>query len=225
MLTGNHRDWRSIAYAPAVTAHYPGALIAELPRQASVLDVGCHDGFVSCYIARKCPAASVHGIDINPDAIVTARDRARSEGLDNVRFAVRDVLDPVPQESFDAVVTIRLLTCFPEINEWRALLHAITHRLKPRGWWYAVDYEFDERNTAYADRYAAGERAGWRRGNFRVTTLTGESLFIAHHHTAEELDLLRGMFTVSTFRRFESRSMHGNRAAMFELMGRPKESA
>lgn len=100
------------------------------------------------------------------------------------------------------------------------MIDAIERRLSPDGVWYAVDYLLDPANPVYARRYADAARAGWRRGNFEVVT----PRFIAHHHTEEEVDLVRRRFAVRRFRRFESRSMHGNRASMFELIAAYREA-
>lgn len=216
-----YREWGSIVYAPVIAAHCPEDFVATVRRSASVLDLGCHDGAAAMEIARMRPDVAVLGIDINASAIEAASRVAERERVRNVSFEVRDVLRESPRQSFDAVLTIRVLTCLPDLSDWSALLGAIERLLSPGGRWYAVDYLFDSSNPAYAERYAAGERAGWRRGNFQVAS----PRFTAHHHTEEEIELLARRFAVRRFLRFESRSMHGNPASMFELIAARREGA
>jgi SAM-dependent methyltransferase len=218
MSCGAYRDWESIDYMPVIEAHYPDALIAELPSRATVLEIGCNDGIAGCYLATKRPDVFVHGIDINPNAVTAAQARAARGQLRNTLFNVQDALDPDLEGPYDAVLTIRVLTCFPEVEQWNALASTIQRLLSPRGSWYAVDYLFDPAQPAYTERYAAGERAGWRRGNFQVNDGSGRPLFVAHHHTEEELASWERLFAVRSLRRFESLSMNGNRASMFELL-------
>jgi SAM-dependent methyltransferase len=215
--TGTYRDWRAIDYRPALASHAPDALIAELPPHAAVLEIGCNEGIVSCELASRRPDVTVRGVDINVAAIDTARRRAADAGLVNATFAVDDAVHA--EGSYDAVMAIRVLTCFPDAGEWLALVQAIVRLLRPHGLFYAIDYQLDEANPAYAARYAAGARAGWRRGSFHVSAASGEPLFVAHHHTEEEIACLSRMFTNVRIRRFQSRSMNGNPAAMFELLG------
>jgi ubiquinone/menaquinone biosynthesis C-methylase UbiE len=217
-----YRDWTDLAYRPAVAAHYPDRLIGELPRNARVLEVGCNEGIVSCHVAERCTGATVHGIDLNPSAIEMARQRAAGQQLANVTFGVADVT--AFDGDYDAVIASRVLTCFPHAEEWDALLGAIVRLLLPGGRVWIVDYRFDPGNPAYAARYEAGEREGFRRGSFRVATPANRPLFIAHHHTEEEIACLVRRFTNVHFRRFESLSMNGNRAAMFEMLGTRNET-
>src|SRR5687768_6697906 len=53
-----------------------------------VLDIGCGGGELSLGIARMRPPATVIGIDISPDLIAAARERA--SGRSAVEFAVAD---------------------------------------------------------------------------------------------------------------------------------------
>ena len=220
---GTYRDWVGTRYMPVIEAHLPHALVAVLQPDARVLEIGCYDGIVSCFVAAQLPMATVQGVDINPAAVDAARLRASAGSLRNVRFEASDAL--TVQGVYDAVITIRVLTCFPEAAEWHALIAAVERLLRPGGCWYAVDYAFDDANPAYARRYAEGERAGWRRGNFRVEATRGQTLFVAHHHTKEEIACLRERFGNATIRTFESRSMNGNPATMFELLGYREEAA
>jgi len=223
---GSYRDWRVLPYEPVLAAHYPESLVELLPPRARVLEIGCHDGIVTCYLARRRPDVTICGVDINHTAIDAARARALDEGLVNVRFETCDVIaDAIGDDRFDAIVTIRLLTCFPRCDEWRRLLGAIRRLLVADGTWFGIDYLYDPTNDAYRGRYAAAEEAQWRLGNFQVHSPAGRPLFVAHHHTDGEIAFLSRIFSVRNVRRFQSLSMHGNRASMFEIVGvKPAEA-
>jgi SAM-dependent methyltransferase len=223
MLSGGtgYGVWESLGYKPVIPFHSPDALIEILPPSASVLEIGCHDGATACDLAQKRPDLTIDAVDINTEAIGLARQRARGDGVNNVRFQVCDALDDQSLRGpYDALVTLRVLTCFAEPEEWRRLIGSIERLLHPGGRWYAIDYLYDAANTVYAPRYEAAEAAGSRRGNFNVMTKAGELMFVAHHHTADEIDLLKRHFAVDRFRTFQSLSMNGNPATMFELVGR-----
>jgi len=212
-----YRRWKSLDYHPVIAAHDPDSLISDLAPHARVLEIGCHDGTVSCRLAAARPDISVTGIDINAAAIDGARARASAGWIVNARFDVRDAVAEPLGKTFDAIVTIRLLTCFPHAREWRLLVRTIGNLLAGGGTWLVIDYLYEPTNGAYRSRYAAAEEARWRRGNFQVQSPEGEPLFVAHHHTNEELLFLMRRFSVMRFRRFQSLSMHGNPACMFEM--------
>ncbi len=220
---GHYRDWASIDYTPVLPAHHPASLLAVLPCTASVLEIGCNEGLVSCHLARKFPLATIHGIDLNPAAIAAAQQYAMQACLSNVQFEIGDALQATG--SWDAVIAIRVLTCFPAREDWLALLESMRRLLRPHGFICIIDYLFDPLNPAYAARYAAGELEGMSRGSFRVNAASGEPTFVAHHHTDEEITCMTRRFTTIRFRRFESLSMHGNRASMFEFLGRREQDA
>lgn len=73
-----------------------------LPPRAAVLDVGCGAGSNVLYLARM--GFESHGVDLSPDAIRAATQRAHEEGLD-VDLRVGDVLDlPFPRGRFAGAI-------------------------------------------------------------------------------------------------------------------------
>lgn len=69
-----------------------------------VLECGSGPGAVTFEIAKKVPDGTVLGIDINEELVNTNNDRAREQGVDNLRFEHLNMLElPFEDGSFDIV--------------------------------------------------------------------------------------------------------------------------
>lgn len=69
-----------------------------------LLDSGCGPGIVSTALARQ--VAHVDGVDLTPAMIALGEQRAKTEGLHNVRFQVADMSSlPFDDATFDGAVT------------------------------------------------------------------------------------------------------------------------
>jgi SAM-dependent methyltransferase len=76
----------------------------KIPASARVLDVACGTGNTTLPAART--GASVTGVDIAPNLLLQARQRAAGENLD-IRFEEGDAEDiPFPESDFDVVLTM-----------------------------------------------------------------------------------------------------------------------
>ena len=75
----------------------------RLEAGAHVADIGCGTGHALVLLARAFPDSTFVGFDLAQDAITRARQEAASEGLDNVRFEVRDATDVPVDDPFDVV--------------------------------------------------------------------------------------------------------------------------
>lgn len=70
---------------------------------SSVLDMGTGVGILALVASEK--AGSVLGVDVNPRAVETARENARLNGIDNVRFMVSDLFNNIGVDArFDLIV-------------------------------------------------------------------------------------------------------------------------
>ena len=84
------------------------AAIAPLCPGARVLDCFCHNGSFSLH-AAKYGAADVLGVDISEEALEVARENARRNGFDHVRFEAHNCFDHLREltdagEKFDLVI-------------------------------------------------------------------------------------------------------------------------
>jgi 2-polyprenyl-3-methyl-5-hydroxy-6-metoxy-1,4-benzoquinol methylase len=76
----------------------------EPGRALRVCEIGCGPGWLSLFLARA--GATVVGLDISPTMVAIAGERAASEGVEGVSFAVADMED-LPDDlagTFDACV-------------------------------------------------------------------------------------------------------------------------
>jgi SAM-dependent methyltransferase len=96
--------------------------------ESSVLDVACGSGGPAVELARRT-GAIVTGVDVNGDAIETARELARRERLaGRARFEPADASRPLPfpDASFDAVVCIDAINHLRDraavLADWQRLL-------------------------------------------------------------------------------------------------------
>jgi 2-polyprenyl-3-methyl-5-hydroxy-6-metoxy-1,4-benzoquinol methylase len=87
---------------------------------ASVIDVGCGQGWSSIALATAYPEVRVLGIDLDPGSIERARDHAAAAGVaDRVRFWVGDAADPGLAGQFD------LVTAFETLHDMARPTHAL----------------------------------------------------------------------------------------------------
>lgn len=218
---GSYTDWVTIDYAPAIPVRQPAALLPYLSPGARVLEVGANKGGAALYLAER--GHNVVGIDINPDAVAVATEEAAKRGLSHrATFRVADALAE-PCAAYDAVVLIRVLTCFSDRDSWRSLLDAVHRSLGPEGIVYIDDFAYEGDSEVYRERYAEGVRAGWRRGSFAVNDGSGGRLFVAHHHSDEELQEVLAPYDELALTFESTLSMSGNRCRMFKFLGRARE--
>lgn len=69
---------------------------APLPR---ILDIGTGSGCIAIALARRLPGATIHALDISPDALATARRNAEQAGV-AIRFHQYDILSAKQDASF-----------------------------------------------------------------------------------------------------------------------------
>ena len=70
-----------------------------------VLDIGCENGIMTCYLAMKHPESDFLGIDRSSEAIACAEELKKRLNIENARFKVMDVKEMA--EPFDTVICSR----------------------------------------------------------------------------------------------------------------------
>ena len=98
---------------------------AELPRDASVLEIGCGAGFSAEYLRGRF--SRYLGVDYSEELIAWAR---RHHERDGVRFEAADAAHYEPAEKFDAVLMIGVVHHFENIPR---MLSRIARFVRPGG--------------------------------------------------------------------------------------------
>jgi SAM-dependent methyltransferase len=113
------------AYLPLVEG-----LAARLEAGAHVADIACGTGHALVVLARRFPASTFIGFDLDDGAIGRARAEASGAGLTNVRFEVADVA------TLDAAREFDLVFVFDAVHDQvdpAGVLRCIHDALKPGG--------------------------------------------------------------------------------------------
>jgi cyclopropane fatty-acyl-phospholipid synthase-like methyltransferase len=109
----------------------------ELDEDSTILDLGCGRGRHAINLNKR--GYAVTGIDLSEQAIATAREKAEEEGLQNIRFLVRDMREPLP-ESFDAVLNLfTTFGYFESDDENASVFESVKQMLEPGGT-FVLDY-------------------------------------------------------------------------------------
>lgn len=106
---------------------------------ATVLDIGCGAGGISCDLAARFGAANVIGIDVEGTVCDHARRRAERLGLTD-RVEIRQVEPgpfPFPDASFDIVFSKDSIVHIPDKE---TLARDVFRVLRPGGWFVASDW-------------------------------------------------------------------------------------
>jgi SAM-dependent methyltransferase len=101
-----------------------------LKNGIDVLDIGCGSGRAAVLMGKTFPESRIVGYDLCDDAIFAAQEEAEREGLENVRFEIKDVTTFNEQEQYD------LITAFDAIHDQARpdlVLKEIYAALRPGG--------------------------------------------------------------------------------------------
>lgn len=112
--------WSNFDYNPPMEARFE-VLVRELRRLdldgASVLDVGCGDGFLLAQVAEAAPSASLFGIDVEAEAIDIARDLFGAAGIEAQVQQGSAYELPYDDASFDVAVMTEVIEHFDTPGE------------------------------------------------------------------------------------------------------------
>jgi trans-aconitate 2-methyltransferase len=109
------RDWDADAYdtLPIPMTGWGRAVVDRLTLRGDerALDAGCGTGQVTASLLERLPTGSVVALDGSPSMIEAARGRL---GTDRVTFLVHDLLEPLPIEPVDAVLSTATFHWVPD---------------------------------------------------------------------------------------------------------------
>ncbi|TMQ77406.1 class I SAM-dependent methyltransferase [Candidatus Accumulibacter phosphatis] len=220
LILEDYRYWKDLDYTPASRDVVPASLAGRVHAGQRALDVGCHHGAASFFMASI--GLQVLGIDINPRAVeVARRQRPMSTAGRWPEFVVADFLADRFAEptSFDVVVLNRFLTCLPALPDWQSGLERAQDLLVDGGVIYVNDFLLMPACDHNRSRYVQGQASGGRWGNFAVLDEQDQASFVAHHHSAQELRRIAAPYRLACLRRYSTRSRNGYPSRMFELIG------
>jgi trans-aconitate 2-methyltransferase len=126
------RDWDAASYDRLrVPMTGWGATVVgwlDLAGDERVLDAGCGTGQVTRFLLDRLPRGEVIALDGSPSMIDQARERFA--GDTRVRYLIHDLLDPIPIEPVDAILSTATFHWIPDHDRLFANLAAV---LKPGG--------------------------------------------------------------------------------------------
>ena len=221
--TDDYDLWRSVDYRPALPELPAEHLAPYLRSGQRALEIGCNRGQTTLWLASH--GLEVVGIDINSEAILHAREQAKELPNIKARFIEGDFLDQADMGKFALIVMIRVLTCFSRVKDWHAVLNRCFECLAGEGLIYIHDFVMAPQYESYRERYSEGARRGWRTGNFTVPSREGGVLFVAHHHSIEEIALIANRYEKMLLNFHDSVSLNGNACRMFEFLGKGRRMA
>lgn len=121
-------------------------VVANLEQFSSVLDIGCHDGFVTRWMASAEFPCQVLGIDPCQAAISAAIELGQKEKNPSVLQYFcgtwQDFESKFPGEQYSAVVAFEIIEHFPE-SEIKELLRFMDRSLAPGGQAFVTTPEID----------------------------------------------------------------------------------
>lgn len=80
-------------------------IVGDYQNQAiSVLDIGTGSGCIAIALALELPGADISAIDVSPEALEVAQRNATIHQV-NIRFNQCDILNALPDQKFDVVVS------------------------------------------------------------------------------------------------------------------------
>jgi ubiquinone/menaquinone biosynthesis C-methylase UbiE len=140
----NAEDWAKVFDDPARDAwQQPDRVVAamELAPTMTVADIGAGTGYFTVRIARAVPQGTVIGTDLEPDMIRYMTDRAKREGLTNLRAQLTPADDP--QLAATSIDRILIADVWHHVDHRAAYATKLAAALKPGGAIAIVDFQLD----------------------------------------------------------------------------------
>jgi cyclopropane-fatty-acyl-phospholipid synthase len=127
---------------------------ASLANGQRILELGCGWGSLSLWMARHYPSAEITSVSNSNSQREFIVNRAKREGLLNLKVITADMNDFVPVGCFDRVVSVEM---FEHMANWRPLLLRVKNCLEADG--HLFLHIFTHRNSPY--RFSTDDREDW----------------------------------------------------------------
>lgn len=140
----NADEWTQVFDDPARDAwQQPDRIVAELglTPAMTVADIGAGTGYFAVRIARAVPQGLVIATDLEPDMIRYMTERAKREGLTNIRTVVTPADDP--QLAAGSMDRILVADVWHHVDGRVAYARKLADALRPGGTITIVDFKLD----------------------------------------------------------------------------------
>ncbi|MFH0777400.1 MAG: class I SAM-dependent methyltransferase [Candidatus Eisenbacteria bacterium] len=119
---GNYYLWRKINTALA---------LAKFEKGSHILDVGCASGHYTLEFAKL--GFRITGVDLSPECIKLAGERAKKAGIDNLELMVGDAedLSMFQNDTFDGAISFSCLRYLPSPQKAINEMFRVVKRQKP----------------------------------------------------------------------------------------------
>lgn len=201
--------WDSVSETKQFTTSFQAeAFVQYVNTDARILDVGCGYGRTLNELYHM-GHRNLTGIDFSKGMI--ERGKKQFPYL-HLLVKENDSID-FPDNHFDAVILLAVLTCIPFDEEQRKLISEIRRVLKPGGILYINDFllNTDERNISRYEKYAK------EYGTYGVFELSEGA--VMRHHEEAYIRELTGSFEEKCFEQLTFITMNGHRSNGFFYIG------
>jgi demethylmenaquinone methyltransferase/2-methoxy-6-polyprenyl-1,4-benzoquinol methylase len=135
-----------LSYDRVVTActlgfdrYWKKRIIARIPSQPDrILDQACGTGILTLAIARAFPGCQVTGVELRDEYLNIARDKARSAGMENVRFLLGRAEEVMVEGGLDCITSSYLA----KYAELEPLIANAEKMLRPGGLLIVHDFTY-----------------------------------------------------------------------------------
>jgi ubiquinone/menaquinone biosynthesis C-methylase UbiE len=113
--------WDASEYNQLAIGQYEAAKnlisLLNIDKNASILDVGCGDGKITAFLAKKVPDGNVTGVDLSSEMIVFAKNKYEVNNS-NIRFLLQNAENLYFLEKFDLIFSSFALQWVADKNKF-----------------------------------------------------------------------------------------------------------
>ena len=111
-----------------------------LKPDAAVADLGAGTGYFAARLAKMLPSGTIYAVDVEADMVRYLAERAKREGLKNVKPVAGLPDDPRLPEKVDLIL---LVDVYHHIEQRERYFRRLTDSLKPGGRIAVIDFRLD----------------------------------------------------------------------------------